>query len=182
MARNDIKYAKLEENGVEIDIPVEHIPVAKDISFSYFGYMADNVEGAIVEGVGTALNTPQLTYALTHNATVGAVQWLALTDLLSNPRHPMPRKILFEDLTWNNSNIDLGPFVFEFYKNGQTLSELVYTYTPTSTEKTQGYGVHSFSSSIIFEAQDVLYIKHVRTSGTSLSDLGFVLWLRRLPS
>jgi hypothetical protein len=38
MARNDIKYSILEQNSVEYEGPVEHVPVSADI-----GYIDDSV-------------------------------------------------------------------------------------------------------------------------------------------
>jgi len=52
MARNNIKYSKLEENGEEFGGPVEHIPSAQDIAFSDPRFVSDNVKEAMLEITG----------------------------------------------------------------------------------------------------------------------------------
>lgn len=49
MARRSIKYAILEVDDNELDMPTEHIPDAGDIKFDVYGWIADNVRDAIQE-------------------------------------------------------------------------------------------------------------------------------------
>lgn len=49
MARRDIKYSILELDGIELDMPTEHIPDGNDIKFDVLGWIADNVRDAIIE-------------------------------------------------------------------------------------------------------------------------------------
>jgi hypothetical protein len=181
MARNNIKYCKLEEAGVELFGPTEHIPLAQDVGFTAVGYTSDNVQEALVEGSSLALSTPMLTLQYTCNGTVGSSAWIAPTELLSNPRVVIPRKIRILDITWSNNNTSLGAFTFGLYKNGQLAGNLVYTYTASAADRTNGYGYHNLVSAIDFAVGDLLYIKNTRPSGTALSDLSLILWIQRLP-
>lgn len=49
MARNNVKYSILEQNGTEFYGPTEHIPLAQDITLESGNFTADNVEEGMDE-------------------------------------------------------------------------------------------------------------------------------------
>jgi hypothetical protein len=134
----------------------------------------EDVSAEFVEGY------PRAGIPLTYNGTVNNGNWISYTELISTPRIIFPVKIRVKEITWVNTNLNLGSFTFDFYKNGQLNPvNLINTYTPTSTERVNGYG-YSSELNIDFNPGESLFIKYNKPSGgTSLSDLGLILWVAR---
>jgi hypothetical protein len=156
---------------------------AKNIAFdnSTNGFTAYEVQTAIEEVKTYGQGFPRAGLVLTYNGTISNGNWITYTELLSNPRILYPVNIRIKEWTWNNNNTSLGAFTFEIYKNGQAGGNLIYTYTPTAGERTAGFGYFAFPSNIDFNAGEYMYIRYVKPSGTSISDLGMVLWIARIP-
>jgi len=144
------------------------------------GFTSDNVQNAIEEVKTYGEEFPRAGLSLTYNGTLTSGNWISYTELLSNPRIIFPVKIRIKEITWVNSNTNVGSFNFQFFKNGQLAGNLIYTYSPTAGERTAGYGYSPAPLDLDFNAGDSLYIKYVKPSGTSLSDLGFIIWIARL--
>lgn len=157
------------------------VQVAKSLWFdnSTNGFNSSDVQGAIEEAKTYGEGFPRAGLVLTHNGTVSNGTWINYSELLSNPRILFPVRIRLKELTWVNVNTNLGSFTLNIYKNTQT--NLIYTYTPTAAERTAGYGYFVFPINVDFAAGESMYIKYVKPSGTSLSDLGLVVWISRLP-
>lgn len=146
------------------------------------GFLSTRVQPAIEEAKQNAEGFPRAGLPLTYNGTVGAAAWINYTELLANPRILFPVKIRLKEISWNNNNVNLGAFTFEFYKNGQVKpTNLIYTYTPTALDRTKGYGSFSFPTDIDINGGEFIYVKNVRPSGTALSDLALVIWISRIP-
>jgi len=145
------------------------------------GFVSDNVHDAIIEAKDTAEGKQRLTIPLINNSTITNGNWITYSELLANPRILLPLAMALKNISWVNNNTNLGAFTLEIYKNGQVNpTNLIYTYTPTAGERTAGYGYFSFPSALNFAAGDSLYIKYVKPSGTSLSDLCLTLYLQLL--
>jgi hypothetical protein len=157
--------------------------VALNISFdnSTNGFVADEVQHAIEETKSYNEGFPRAGISLTANGTLSTGSYVTYTELLANPRILFPVAIRLKELTWVNVNTNLGAFTFQLYKNGQAVGNLFYTYTPTAANRTAGYGYFIFPDGIDYSAGDSMYIKYVKPSGTSLSDLALVVWISRLP-
>ena len=154
---------------------------AKNIDFNNAtnGFTSDNVQGAIEEVKTYGEGFPRAGVPLSYNGTISTGSWISYTELIATPRILFPVKIRIKEITWVNTNVNLGSFTFEFYKNGQVNpTNLVYTYTPTVGDRAAGRG-YSSELSIDFDAGDSLFLRYVKPSGTSLSDLGFILWIAR---
>jgi len=90
MTRNNIKYSKLEENGVEYMGPVEHIPTAQDILFSNTGYDSDNVKDAIIEGTNTAIGVAGFAILAYTGSNAGVGKYLDIIPGTSSDMLPYP--------------------------------------------------------------------------------------------
>lgn len=145
------------------------------------GFVSDRVQPAIEEAKQNAEGFPRAGLPLTANGTLSTGDFITYSELLANKRILFPVKIRIKEITWNNSNASLGAFTFEFYKGGTAPGNLVYTYTAPAGDLTSGYGYHVLSSNIDFAAGEILYIKYVKPSGTSLSDTALVVWIARIP-
>jgi hypothetical protein len=146
------------------------------------GFIASDVQAAIEEAKQNAEGFPRAGLSLTANGTVSSGNWITYSELLSNPRILFPVKIRIKEMTWVNSNVNLGAFTLEFYKNGQVNpTNLIFTYTAPAADRTAGYGYYVWSSNIDFNDGESLYIKYVKPSGTSLADLALVVWIARTP-
>lgn len=146
------------------------------------GFVSTRVQPAIEEAKQNAEGFPRAGLPLTYNGTVGASAWITYTELLSNPRIVFPVKVRLKEISWNNNNVSLGSFTFEFYKNGQNKpANLIYTYTPTATDLTNGYGSFAFPTNLDINSGEFIYVKNNRPSGTALSDLALVVWIARIP-
>ena len=161
----------------------EYNQIAESVPFDNGtnGFVSDNTQAAIEEAKQNAEGFPRAGVTLTANGTVATGNWITYSELLSSPRILFPVKIRIKELTWVNSNINLGAFTFELYKNGQVAGNLVFTYTPTAGNRTAGYGYYVWGTDLDFNAGDSLFVKYVKPSGTSLSDLALVLWISRIP-
>lgn len=158
-------------------------PVAKSVPFdnSTNLFASSDVQSAIEEAKQNAEGFPRAGLSLTYNGTVGNGAWITYSELLSGPRILFPVKIRLKELTWVNTNINLGAFTFVFYKNGQAAGNIVFTYTPTAAGLVNGYGYYIFATAFDFAAGDSLFVRHNRPSGTALSDLALTLWVARIP-
>lgn len=163
--------------------PIYKSPVAGSTPFdnSTNGFVANDVQAAIEEAKQNAEGFPRAGLPLLNNGTVGNGQWITYSELLSNPRILFPVNIRIKEITWVNSNTNLGAFNFEFYKNGQLAGNLVFTYTAPAADRTSGYGYYVWATNLDFDAGESLYIKNVRPSGTALADLALILWISRRP-
>lgn len=154
---------------------------SENIFFSAVGFISNNVRDAIIEAKSYLTDFSRTAITLTSNGTVANGGFVYLSELLSNTRIPFPLKYTLREISWNNVNTALGAFTWEFYKNGTAIGNLIYTYTPTALERTNGIGNHIFTGVVTLNAGDFLYIKNVRPSGTALTDLGAILWVSRTP-
>jgi hypothetical protein len=146
------------------------------------GFTANRCQPAIEEARDSARSLPRSILQFTVNGTILATTWVARNELMANPRCPLAIKARLKEIAWNNNNTNLGPFVIEIYKNGQVSpANLIYTYTPTATQRTNGFGTFDVPGSIDFAKGDSLFVRHVRSSGTSLSDLIMDLCFQPLP-
>lgn len=162
----------------------EFTPVAESVPFDNGtnGFTADNTQAAIEEAKQNAEGFPRAGLSLTANGTVGDLAWITYNELLANPRLLFPVKTALKEFTWVNNNISIRALAYKFYKNGQLVGDLIYTYTPTAGERTAGYGYIVFPVSLTFNAGESLYVQVDYTAaGTSLSDLGSVVWISRIP-
>jgi hypothetical protein len=159
-------------------------PVADSIPFdnSTNGFVSDLVQPAIEEARANAEGFPRAGLTLTHNGTVGDLAWITYTELLANPRIVFPVNTRLQEFTWNNSNINIRATDVKFYRNGQLAGNLIATRTLPAGERTAGYGYFEFLTNLDFLAGDVLYVQIDYTAGgTSMSDLGLVVWISRNP-
>jgi hypothetical protein len=144
------------------------------------GFVSTDTQGAIEEAKQNAEGFPRAGLPLLYNGTVTNGNFITYSELLSNPRIVFPVRIRLKEISWNNSNVNLGAFTFEFYKNGTAVGNRVYTYTAPAADRTAGFGFFAFPTNLDWNAGDVLYVKYVKPSGTSLADLALVIWIARL--
>lgn len=159
-----------------------HGPVDWSVPFDNegTGFVSKNVHDAIIEAKNTAEGLARFSISSVNNGTTATTAWIARTELMASPRILLPVSSSLLEISWVNANTGLGGFRFEIYKNGQTSGQLVYTYTPTSGELSNGYGYIS-GININFASGDSMFVKHVRPAGgISLSDLVLDLWMRRV--
>ena len=157
-------------------------PVAESIPFSDPGFTATDTQAAIVEAKQNAEGFPRAGLALTANGTVGDLAWITYTELLANPRILFPVKTRLKEFTWVNQNVSIRPLNFEFYQNGQAIGNRIDVITPSTTDRTNGFGYYIWPVNRDFLAGDTLYVRCDYTStGTSLSDLALVVWISRIP-
>jgi hypothetical protein len=163
--------------------PVHKSTVAQSTPFDNEtnGFVATDVQAAIEEARQSAEGFPRAGLALTANGTLTTGNWITYSELLANPRILFPVKIRIKEMTWVNSNTNLGAFDFAFYRNGQLAGNLIYTYSAPAADRTVGYGYLVFPSNLDFNPGESLYIKYVKPSGASLADLALVLWIARIP-
>jgi hypothetical protein len=145
-----------------------------------FSPSTDNVHDALVEAKQNAEGFPRAGLILTANGTLTTGSFITYNELLSNPRILFPVKIRLKELTWNNANTNLGAFNFEIYKNGTAVGNLIHTYTAPAADRTAGFGFYIFPVNLDINAGEYIYVKYVKPSGTSLSDLGAVIWISRI--
>lgn len=163
---------------------ISSTPVAKSTPFDNAtnGFTATNTQAAIEEAKQNAEGFPRAGIPLTANGTVSDLAWITYSELLANPRILFPVKTSLKEFTWVNNNVNIRPLDFKFYKNGQLAGNLVYTYTPTAGERTNGYGYLAIPVSLTWNAGESLYVQVDYTAaGTSLSDLGALIWISRIP-
>lgn len=160
--------------------PIYFSPVCEQIPFSDVNFTATNVCDALREAKQNAEGFPRAGLPLTANGTVSNGNWISYSELLANPRILFPVKIRIKEITWVNANTALGAFDFELYKNGQLAGNKIFTYSAPGADRTVGYGYYVFATNIDFDAGESLYIKYVKPSGTSLSDLALIVWIARI--
>jgi hypothetical protein len=90
MTRNDIKYSKLEEDGVEYLGPIEHIPTAQDIAFTDPDFFADNVLDGITESALRGINAAAFPIMLSAVSTVKSGDYLDIFPSGSSEYFPFP--------------------------------------------------------------------------------------------
>jgi len=158
--------------------------VARSVPFdnSSNGFTANETQAAIEEVKAYVENFPRYTFTLIYNATVPNGAFIGYNDSISNKKIIFPITTHITEFTWANANTNLGNFTFEFYKNGTSVGNKIYTYTPTTQQKTNGYGFCVIATHLEFSDGDFLYIKYVIPSGTNLNDLSVVLFLERNPA
>ena len=158
-------------------------PVAEEIPFDNAtnGFTADQVQSAIEEAKQNSEGFPRAGLPLISNGIVSNGEYVTYSELLSNKRILFPVRIRLKELTWNNTNTSLGAFDFEIYKNGTAIGNLIYTYTTPAADRTAGFGYFVFPVNVDIAAGEYIYIKYVRPSGASLSDLALVIWISRIP-
>lgn len=102
--RNDIKYSKLEEDGIEYLGPYEHIPKANDIE--YRG-----------EGLGDILDISTLERVDFFRKGDGDDKWLKFTDMDSNKTSfsPIVDKLLAK-IVFTNKEKNLEGVTFKIYE------------------------------------------------------------------
>jgi hypothetical protein len=163
---------------------VKNTQVAKSLPFDNGsnGFVSNDTQSAIEETKQYNEGFPRSGIVLTANGTVNTGNWITYTELLANPRIVFPVGIRLKEMTFNNSNTSLRALNFTIYKNGQAAGNIVSTITPTAGQRTAGYGFYVWPSNIDFIAGDVMYIQaNYTAAGTSLSDLGLVIWISRIP-
>jgi len=160
-----------------------HSPIDWSVPFDNVGtgFQSTNVHDAIIEAKDIAAGFSRAGLPLTMNGTVSNGSWITFTELLANPRILFALKTRITEITWNNNNVNLGAFDFVFYRDGQLVGNLIYTYSAPAGDRTAGYGYFTFPTNLDFNPGQSLYIKCVRPSGTALSDLALVLWTARIP-
>lgn len=153
-------------------------PVAESIPFDNAtnGYVSDNVQGALEEGVSTALNTPIYTILLQHNGTVSNNTFLGYDSLLPGDATPIiiPKDADFTAFTFSNSDAS-ADYTLEFRKNGTAVATF-YTVSKTDTQFFQ----QTLPTPQSFVAGDQIYIKYI-DDGTNASDAALVLNFRAIP-
>jgi hypothetical protein len=156
-------------------------PVSRTIPFDNAtnGFVSTEAQSAIEEARNTAEGLPRSGLPLTTNGTISTGNWITYTELLADPRILFPSKLSIKEITWINSNKNLGAFNFLFYKNGQAAGNIIYTYTAPAADRTNGYGYQT-ELNLVFNPGDSLYIQYVKPSGTSLSDLALVPYFVRV--
>jgi hypothetical protein len=167
-------------------VSIKHVvtPIAETVPFDNAtnGFVADEVQSAIEETKSYNEGFPRSGVVLTANGTVSTGNWITYTELLANPRIVFPVGIRLKEMTFNNSNTSLRALNFTIYKNGQDAGNIVHVITPTAGQRTAGYGYYVWPSDIDFVAGDIMYVRvNYTASGTSLSDLGLVIWISRIP-
>jgi hypothetical protein len=158
-------------------------PVAVEIPFDNAtnGFTADEVQAAIEEAKQNSEGFPRAGLPLISNGAVSNGEYVTYSELLANKRILFPVRIRLKELTWNNTNLSLGAFNFEIYKNGIAPANLIYTYTAPAGDRTNGFGYFVFPVNVDIAAGEYIYIKYVKPAGTSLSDLALVIWISRIP-
>lgn len=153
MSRNDVKYSILEKDGVEYICPAEHIPEAKDISFSQSGYIADNALDAIIESKTQAVETTG--YAILGHSTgiVGWGRYLNIFGSISSDSLSFPitsNMVLIEAgiRSVSTSTISIG--VYKLVNKVETL----ITTLSLSNEKSRNYEGLNIN---ISQGQDLLF-------------------------
>lgn len=155
--------------------------VARAIPFdnSTNGFVATNVQTAIEE-TRLIAESKRMTLTLTNNGTLANGNWITYSELLANPRILFPIKVRLKEISWVNNNTNLGAFDFVFYKNGQLPANIIYTYSPPAADRTAGYGYIAVPNAYDFLPGESMYIKYVKPAGTSLSDLGLIIYIERI--
>jgi hypothetical protein len=156
---------------------------AKNIDFNNTtnGFIAVDVQTAIEEAKQNSEGFPRAGLPLISNGIVSNGEYVTYSELLANKRILFPVTIRLKELTWNNTNLRLGAFNFEIYKNGIAPANLIYTYIAPAGDRTVGFGYFVFPVNVDIAAGEYIYIKYAKPSGTSLSDLALVLWISRIP-
>lgn len=152
--------------------------VAESVPFdnSTNGYEADNVQGAIEEGVTSALNTPIYTIVLQHNGTVSDGTWLGYDSLLPGNDTPIiiPRNADFTEFTFSNNNAG-ADYTLTFRKNSLVATPF-YTISKVNTQFFQ----QSLPTEEPFSAGDQIYIQY-GDDGSNASDAVILLGFRAEP-
>lgn len=136
-------------------------------------FTAQTTQEAIEEAKATAQGLPRWIIVCRHNGTLSNGDLIGLDNLLSNKKIVFPTKVGVKEVSWNNKNTNVGMSLL-FYKN--SLSNLVYTYTASSADNANGYGVHQLTTPIILDPGEFIYVKYVKTGGSNTSDLGLMIW------
>lgn len=137
------------------------------------GYNSDNVQGAIEEGVGNALNTPIYTIVLQHNGTVSNGTFIGYDSLIPGDATPVliPRESEFTGFTFSNASAD-ADYTLEFRIN-TTVGTPFYSVSKINVQ----YFNDILSTPVSFSAGDQIYIKYI-DDGTNASDVVIMLTFR----
>lgn len=140
------------------------------------GYTSTNVQEAIEEGVGTALETPIYTILLQHNGTVSNGTWLGYDSLLPGDATPViiPRNSEFTRFTFSNANSS-ADYTLTFRKNSLVATPFL-TVSRTNTQ----FFSYTLSPEELFSAGDQIYIQY-QDDGQNASDAVILLGFRALP-
>lgn len=149
--------------------------VAKSIFFSDSAFTSKNAQDAIIEARNTAEGFPRAGLALVQNGTQGNNDWVSYSNLTPDAKITFPVKTRINEVTWANQKTSVE-FDLEFYKNGTTAGDIVYTYSVSSGGL--DYGSQD-SVNIEFDVGDWLRIKY-KDQGTNTSDLVVVLYFSRI--
>lgn len=155
------------------------IPNAQDVPFdnSTNGYVADNVQEAIEEGVSTALDTPVYTIVLTWNGTISNGEFYGYSNLLPGDDTPITIPIDCEFVAFSWSNRKSGAdYTLDFRKNSTGAT----VFLSESRTNTQNFSFE-LTTPEPFSAGDEIYIEH-GDDGTNASDVGLVLAFRAVPT
>lgn len=106
-----------------------HIPFDNSTN----GYTAVTTQGAIEEGVATAIAKPRYSIVTVHNSTISNNQWLSYSNLV--PGDTVPIRIPLDSFLREISFAFAGTSVdgqFDLYKNGLTAGDIVASITFTN--------------------------------------------------
>lgn len=153
-------------------------PNAIDVPFdnSTNGYIANNVQEALEEGVNLALDTPVFPLPLVWNGTISDGEFYGYSNLIPGDATPLLalKKSELISFTWSNGNAG-ADFTLVFRKNN-----IAGTPFLTVSRVNTKFFAYELLTPEAFNLGDQIYIEH-QDDGTNSSDVGFVLTFRALP-
>lgn len=172
------KVLIVEKNGTELDAHEEMAFLPENMPFSTDGFTSDNVKSAVEEVKTYSQGFPRAGIVLVFNGTVGNNDWISFSSLTPDTPIVFAVKTKLEEFSWSNNVSNNGrSFDLEFYKNGITSNDLIYTYSVRDSENSYGY---ASGLEYTFNPGDYLRIKYV-DQGLNCSDMNITLWVSRLP-
>lgn len=135
------------------------------------GFTADEVQTAIEEARDTAQGKARVTMSSIMNGTVGANNWLGPNELVPGDTVPfrIPWDCELKEVTVSFPTLSVDGAI-EFYVNGTTAGELVYTETFTNVDNGK-----TFTPNIALTAGDLLRMRWT-DSGQNPSDMATMMF------
>ena len=142
------------------------------------GFVAGNVQDAIVEAKQNAEGFPRPGIPLVQNGTSGDGDFISYSNLTPDTDIVFPVNTKLNELTIANTSTSVE-FDLDIYKNGVAPGDLIKTVSvSTGTSRSQAFDLNV--DNLTFVVGD--YVKLVyRDQGTNARDLVVVLWISRIP-
>ena len=130
------------------------------------GFVAYEVQSAIEEARNTALGKLRDPRHFAMNGTVSNGNWISVNNLIPSFKYVFTEPVKLIGIEWSCGNGNGKDFDLEFYKNGETVSDLFRIYEIRNSLNDYGYEI---GWSNLFDIGDFMRVKYI-DQGLNVSD------------